>query len=97
MNYEEQLEAFYSNLNYNPVSAIAKSVYESILYVAHCANRFDDLSIANLRLASLSGGISTKQLQSGRNELLNKKYIAYKKGRQPKHSSKVLGNKTFKK
>lgn len=80
MNYEGQLEAFYSNLNYNPVSAIAKSVYESILYVAHCANRFDDLCIANSRLAGLSGGITLKQLQNARNELLNKHYILYKKG-----------------
>ena len=80
MNYEGQLAAFYSNLNYNPVSVIAKSVYESILYVAYCANRLDDLSIANSRLAALSGGITIKQLQNARNELLNKHYILYKKG-----------------
>lgn len=90
MNYENQLEAFYSNINYNPVSAVATAIYQAILFVAHCANRCDDLSIANLRLASLSGGISLKQLENGRNELLNKNYILYKKGRNqniaPKYS-----------
>lgn len=95
MNYEQQLDAFYSNLDYNPISIISKSIYETILHVGHCANRFDDLSIANSRLASLSGGISIKQLQSGRNELINKNYILYKKGRQPEYCSKVFCYKTY--
>lgn len=102
MNYEKQLEAFYSKINYNPVSVIATAVYQSIVYVAHCANRFDDLSIANGRLASLSGGLSVKQLQNARNELINKKYISYKRGSNqniaPKYSlariSKVVNDKS---
>lgn len=80
MNYEKQLEDFYSSLNYNQLSPVAIAMYQAMLYVAHCADRLEDLSIANLRLASLSGGIKIKQLQNGRNELINKKYILYKKG-----------------
>lgn len=90
MDYEKQAEAFFFNINYNPVSATATAVFHALLFVAHCANRVDDLSISNGRLASLSGDITLKELQNARNELINKNYISYKRGRNqniaPKYS-----------
>lgn len=90
MDYEKQAEAFFFNINYNPVSATATAVFHALLFVAHCANRVDDLSISNGRLASLSGVKSLKELQNARNELINKNYISYKRGRNqniaPKYS-----------
>lgn len=93
MDYEKQLEAFYSNLNYNPISANAMTVYQAILFIAHTANKIEQLSIANTRLMSICN-LTLKQFQAARNEILTKKYIDYKKGRNqndaPKYAVSIL-------
>lgn len=93
MDYERQLEEFYSKLNYNPLSTNAMALYQAILYIAHIAKRIDELSIANTRLMSICR-LTIKELQSARNELIIKEYMKYKKGRNqneaPKYSVTIL-------
>lgn len=93
MDYEKQLEAFYSNLNYNPISTNAMAIYQYVLFIAHIAKRNDQLSIANTRLMSICN-LTLKQVQAARNELILKKYFDYKKGKNqneaPKYSIPIL-------
>lgn len=87
MDYIKQLEAFYSKLNYNPLSSNAMTVFQAILYIAYQAKRTDELSIANTRLMSMCN-LTLKQFQTARNELITKIYIAYKKGRNQNEAPK---------
>lgn len=95
MDYIKQLEAFYSSLNYNSISTNAHAVYSTVLHIAHLANRYDELSIANTRLSSICD-LTIKELQSARNELITKKFFNYQKGsnknKAPKYSIIKLYN-----
>lgn len=95
MDYIKQLEAFYSKLNYNTLTSNAMNLCQAIFFVANQAKRTDELSIANSRLASMCN-LTPKQFQSARNELIVKKYIDYKKGRNqnvaPKYCVTILYN-----
>lgn len=95
MDYVRQLREFYSNLNFNKLSTKAMALYQAILNIADGANWIKELSIANITLMSICN-LSIKELQNARNELITKKYIAYKKGRNqndaPKYSISILYN-----
>jgi len=95
VDYIKQLEAFYSTLNYNTLTSNAMNLYQAILFIAYQARRTDELSIANTRLMSICN-LTPKQFQSARNELITKKYIDYKRGRNqniaPKYCITILYN-----
>lgn len=79
MDYVKQLEAFYSTLDYNPISTNAIALY---LYIMHTAFRLKwtaEFTIANTTLISKLK-MTIKELQSARNELITRKYLKYKKG-----------------
>ena len=80
MDYIKQLEEFYSSLDYNSLSSNAIVIYGMLLHIAYKAGWIDELSVANTTLENKCN-INTKQLQNGRNELISKNYIIYKKGR----------------
>lgn len=87
MDYVKQLEAFYSSLNYNSISTNALAVYSTVLHIAHLANRYDELSIANTRLLDICN-LTLKEFQTARNELITKKYIDYQKGSNKNNAPK---------
>lgn len=78
MNYEKQLNGFYSILDCNPISATAISLYHAIVNIANKVNWIDELKISNTTLQSKSG-LNISTLQRARNELVQKNFIEYKK------------------
>lgn len=96
MNYIEQLNAFYSMLDYKPISSNAISLYSFILHVAYTLDTDYEFSIANSTLMSKLK-LTIKELQNARSELINRNYIIYKKGRNqniaPKYS--VIDNRRY--
>ena len=95
MDYVRQLEEFYSSLDYNNLSTNAIAVYSILLHIASKTKFLKEFNVANTTLTSKCS-LTIKQLQNARNELITKKYIAYKKGRNqndaPKYSISILYN-----
>lgn len=89
MDYVKQLREFYSNLNFNKLTTKAMVLYQAILNIADGANWIKELSIANITLMSICN-LSIKELQNARNELITKKYITYKKGRNQNEAPKYV-------
>ncbi len=83
MDYEKQLDAFYSSLAFNPLSSNAIAMYNFILHILWKAGWCQNVSIANITIQGACS-LTLKQVQSARNELINAKFIDYKKGRKPK-------------
>lgn len=80
MNYIEQLNAFYTMLDYNALSSNAIALYNYLLHIAYTLDCINEFSVANITIMSKLR-LTIKELQNARNELINKKYINYKKGR----------------
>lgn len=87
MDYIKHLEAFYTQINYNPISSNAMTMYQALLFIAYQAKRIDELSVANNRLQMMCG-LTEKEFRNSRNELINKNYIKYKKGRNQNSAPK---------
>lgn len=81
MNIEQQLDEFYSMLDYKPVSSNAISLYLILLEIVKKAGWVDDVKIVNSILASKCK-LSISALQRARNELITNEYIQYKKRNQ---------------
>ncbi len=93
MNYIKQLNAFYSTLDYKPLSVNAIAVYFILLQIANNAGWIDEIKVANNVILNKCN-ISEKQLTNARNNLVNQGYIEYEKGKAkivaPKYKIKQL-------
>ena len=78
MNLEQQLDEFYSSLDYKPVSSNAISLYLIIMQIVKKSGWKDDVKIVNSILMSKSK-LSISAMQRARNELITNEYIKYKK------------------
>ena len=78
MNYTNQLEKFYSTIDYRPLSTNAIALYQFLLHMAYVLNWPDYIKVSNNILTSkLKMHISS--LQRARNELIQNNFISYKK------------------
>lgn len=80
MNYIKQLNEFYSTLDYKPLNAEAISIYFCLLQIANKTGWVDQFRVANNVLMSKCD-IDMKKLIRARNNLINKGYITYIKGK----------------
>lgn len=78
MNLEQQLDEFYSSLDYKPVSSNAISLYLIIMQIVKKSGWKDDVKIVNSILMSKSK-LNISTMQRARNELITNEYIKYKK------------------
>lgn len=83
MNYEKQLNKFYSTLDFKPVSAGAIAIYGFLLNIAAKARWANEVKVANGVLMSKCC-MTLSTLQRVRTELINNSYILYKKREKPK-------------
>lgn len=79
MNYISQLNAFYELLPSNPLSPKAICLYSTLLHINNKCLWKVRFTVANTYLVMLTG-IDRRTLDRTRNELIQKKYIEYKKG-----------------
>lgn len=79
IEYKRQLEEFYSTLDYKPLSANAISIYLILLQIACKTDWLNEFKVANTILMSKIKGLNISALQRARNELINNKFIKYKK------------------
>ncbi len=79
MNYINQLNAFYELLDSNPVSQNAFCLYGHLMDICNKLFWKERFTIANSTLV-IKTGINRRTLDRARNELIQKKYIEYKKG-----------------
>ena len=89
IDYEKQLDAFYSLVDFKPLSSKAISMYNFLLHIAYKTDWVNEFTVANTTIMSKLH-LTQKELQTARNELITKKYIIYKKGsnqnKAPKYS-----------
>ncbi len=78
MNYEKQLDEFYSTLDYKPLSAKAIAVYNFLLHIAKKTGWIDEFKVANSTLMGKCR-LDISSFQRTRNELITQGYIYYKK------------------
>lgn len=79
MNYIKQLNAFYELLIINPLSSSALCLYGVLLHINNKCNWISEFTVANSTLQTFTS-LSRVALDRARNELIQKKYIKYKKG-----------------
>lgn len=79
MNYIKQLNAFYDYLPINPLSTNAISLYGALLHINNKCNWQTVFSAALLTLRTFTG-LNKQAIERARNELVQKKYIKFKKG-----------------
>lgn len=92
MNLEQQLDEFYSKLDYNPISSNAISLYLIIIEIVKNAGWKEEVKIANSILTSKSR-LNISAMQRARNELITNEYITYKKRNKSKRSIKIFNQK----
>ena len=89
IEYTKQLDAFYSLVDFKPLSSKAISMYNFLLHIAYKTDWVNEFTAANTTIMSKLR-LTLKELQTARNELITKKYIIYKKGsnqnKAPKYS-----------
>ena len=78
MNYTRQLNEFYSNLDFRPISSNAIAIYGYMLHIASKLNWPCEFKIVNTTLMSKCN-LNPSALQRARNELITNNYIKYKK------------------
>lgn len=76
---KRQLEEFYSTLDYKPISATAISIYLILLQIGCKTDWIKEFRVANKIFMSKIKNLSISGLQRARNELINNKYITYRK------------------
>lgn len=79
IEYTKQLDAFYSLVDFKPLSSNAISMYNFLLHIAYNIEWVNEFTVANTTIMSKLR-LTLKELQTARNELITKKYIIYKKG-----------------
>ena len=79
IDIEKQLSEFYSTIDYKPLSANAISMYLILLQIDCKTDWLEEFKVANGILMSKIKNLTISSLQRARNELINNKYISYKK------------------
>ncbi len=79
MNYIAQFNAYFELLLINPLSSSAQALYTNLFNINNKCNWIIEFTVANLTLQTLTG-LSRQALDRARNELIQKRYISYKKG-----------------
>ena len=79
MNYIQQLNAFHDIKTVNPLSSNAQCLYLNLLHINNKCNWITEFTVSNTMLGALTG-IDRRTLDRVRNELVQKRYIKYKKG-----------------
>lgn len=87
MNYIKQLNEFYNTLDFNPISANAISLYIILVCIANKANWISEFTVANITLLSKCK-LNMSSMQRARNELVQKGYVYYQKGKNQNDVSK---------
>ena len=80
MNYIKQVNAFYKMIEYNPFISNAQCLYNYLLNKCSELGWKSEFSISNLIVCGFTS-LSRQALDRARNELVQKGYIEYKKGR----------------
>ena len=80
MNYIKQVNAFYKMIQDNPLSSNAQCLYNYLLNKCSELGWKSEFSISNLIVCGFTS-LSRQALDRARNELVQKGYIEYKKGR----------------
>lgn len=81
MNYIQQLNAFYDQLMYNPLTSKSQAIYLAILHLNNKCGWKKEFTIANPMLQALCD-ISKSELHKQRNILIQAELITYKKGKK---------------
>lgn len=80
MNYIKQLNSFFELLIVNPLSANSQCLYFNLLSINNKCNWLKEFTVANSTLMGFTG-MNISALQRARNDLIQKGYIKYQKGR----------------
>ena len=89
MNYIKQVNRFYELLLTNPLNANSIAVYMTLLHINNKCNWTESFSVANSTLMTFTG-LNISAFQRARNNLVQKGYIDYEKGK-----SNIAGNYTI--
>ncbi len=79
MNYLKQVNTFFELLIANPLSANAQCLYFNLLNINNRCNWSEEFTTANSTLMAFTN-LNKQALYRARNELIQKKYIDFKKG-----------------
>lgn len=79
MNYIKQVNAFFESLLTNSLSANAQCLYSNLLNINNRCNWQKEFVVANSTLSGFTC-LNKQALYRARNELIQKKYIKFKKG-----------------
>ncbi len=91
MDYEKQLNEFYSTLDYKPVSSNAAAIYGFLLNIASRVRWISEFKVANSVLMS-KFNLSLSAVQRARAELINNNYITYRKRKESKRYFKIFNS-----
>lgn len=89
MNLNDQLDEFYSILDYKPLSSNAIALYTILLQIAKKTKWVSEFKVANTILTSKTR-LNVSALQRARNELIVNNYITYKKRNKPNRCIQVF-------
>ena len=87
MNYLKQVNTFFELLIANPLSANAQCLYFNLLNINNRCNWSEEFTTANSTLMGFTN-LNKQALYRARNELIQKKYIDFKKGVNQNQSGK---------
>ncbi len=80
MDLFKQINAFYSRVDYNPVSANAISLWFALVHIANKTGWLEYFTVANKTLEAKSS-LSISSLQRARNELIRRNLLVYSQGK----------------
>lgn len=80
MNYLKQVNKFYELLLINPLNANSQCLYFALLNINNKCNWIKNFTVANTTLMTFTG-LNISALQRARNNLIQKGYVKYQKGK----------------
>ena len=80
MNYLKQVNKFYELLLINPLNANSQCLYLALLNINNRCNWIKNFTVANITLMTFTG-LNISALQRARNNLIQKGYVKYQKGK----------------
>lgn len=80
MNYLKQVNKFYELLLINPLNANSQCLYFALLNINNKCNWIKNFTVANTTLMMFTG-LNISALQRARNNLIQKGYVKYQKGK----------------
>ena len=80
MDYIKQLNAFYAQMEHNPVSANASALWNALMHICNKTRWLEYYTVANKAL-EVKSGLEISSLQRARRELINKHLLVYIPGK----------------